>query len=147
VPGSLDLPEGRPGKVYLLLVNVGLYMGVVLLEGVLLTALDRGRDGGIPVLFGLLYALLSAPGLLVFAFALGFIPPAWPRRRKRLLALIGSIMLVGGWLLVASALWFGGISAGSVHGTVAQWSLILFGLVAFGFVAQVPPLHPSLDRR
>jgi hypothetical protein len=130
VPGSLDLLPGPPGRVYLLLVNVGLYMGVVLSEGVLLTALSLGRDGGAAALFGLLYALLSAPGLLVFAFALGFVPPAWPWRRKRLLALIGSIMLVGGWLLVASALtvgvgWF-------------VWSCVLFGLVVFGFVSRIP---------
>lgn len=133
VAGSLNLPEGQPGKVSLLLVNVGLYFGVVLSEGVLLTAVDKGRDLGLPVIFGLFFAVLSAPGLLLFAFALGFVPSAWPWRRKRLLALTGSVVLVGGWLLVANALlgapWLGWFI----------WSCVLLGLVAFGFVARIPP--------
>jgi len=133
VPGSFDLPEGQPGRVYLLVVNLGLYMGVVLSEGVLITVVDRGMDGGVPVLFASLYALLSMPGLLVLALALCFVPPAWPWRWKRLLALIGSVVVVGGWLLVVSA------STSGVSVDWPVWTCVLFGLVVFGLVARIPP--------
>ena len=78
-PGSLDLDGIAPGRFFWLVVNVGLYVGVVAAVAVVLALTHP--DAAIFISIAAGYFVISVPGLLLFLVMLGHLPARWPLER------------------------------------------------------------------
>ena len=113
------LAPTRPRFLPWALANFGLFLLVTLLGAVVMGVLDAGHLGVgqgvfaasflIPVLF---------PGWLLHLLIIGFLPPAWPRSKARLVAIVASPL----WMIFLYAT--DGVFISPFHAVALAYSLI-----------------------